>query len=107
VRANHGAQKDTPGHAALRRRRSASGSLGALLRLLLRLRLLGIVVLDVLEHARIREEAVDAIGRGRALGEPRLRLVEIELEPVGMILRQQRIVITDSIDEAAVARAAR
>src|SRR5262249_11456188 len=47
------------------------------------------------------------LGRGRAFGEPGFGLVQIELDAIGMILRQQRIVVADALDEAAVARAAR
>ena len=80
---------------------------GALLRLLLRLGLLRIVPLERLEHARIGEEAMHAVRRGGALRNPSLRLVEIELDAVGVILGQQRIVEADLLDEAAVARKAR
>src|SRR5262249_9123161 len=52
------------------------------------------------------EEAHDAVGRLRALGDPRLHLVEVELEPVLVVLRQQRVEIAEPLDEAAVAREA-
>src|SRR5262249_46288646 len=57
----------------------------ALLRLLLRLRPLRIVARLALADAGLVEEAQHPVGRRRALGEPRLRLLEVELEP--MLLR--------------------
>jgi hypothetical protein len=49
-------------------------------------------MLDVFEHARIGEEAMNAIGGGSALGQPGLGLLQIELDTVGVVLGQQRIV---------------
>src|SRR5262249_53873410 len=46
------------------------------------------------------------VGRQRPLGEPRLRLVKIELEALGLVLGQQRIEIAEPLDEAAIARRA-
>src|SRR6516164_8107154 len=43
-------------------------------------------------------------GRERALGKPSPDLVEVELEALGLVLRQQRVEITEPLDEAAVAR---
>src|SRR6185437_10473693 len=83
----------------------SSGS--ALLRLLLRLGLFRVVLLKRLYQARIGEEAMHAIGRGRALRHPFLCLFEVELEAIGMILRQQWIVEADLLDKAAIAGAAR
>src|SRR5882724_920851 len=40
----------------------------------------------------------------RALGEPGLDLVHIELQPLGVVLGQQRIEMAEPLDEAAVAR---
>src|SRR5205814_5804024 len=44
--------------------------------------------------------------RQRALGEPGLHLFEVELEPLGLLLRQQRIEVAEPLDETPVARAA-
>src|SRR5262249_18783812 len=43
----------------------------------------------------------------RALGHPRLHLVEVELEAALIVLRQQRVEVTETLDEAAIAREAR
>src|SRR5262249_31974364 len=53
------------------------------------------------------EEAHDAVGRLRALLEPGLHLVHVELETLLVVLRQQRIEVAEPLDEAAVARRAR
>ncbi len=92
---------------ALRRRLRAAAAAAAAARscaFFFGLRLLRIVVRTRLHDAGIREEAVHAVGRGRALCDPGLRLFEVELEAVGMLARQQRIVEADLLDEAAVAR---
>src|SRR5882724_7945892 len=53
------------------------------------------------------EEARHAVRRLRALGEPGLDLVHIELQPFGVVLGQKRIEMAETLDEAAVARKAR
>ena len=49
------------------------------------------------------EEAKHAVRRLRADAEPMLNTVGVELHPLGRILRQQRVVGADLLDEAAVA----
>src|SRR5438105_4905387 len=88
---------------SLRLRRGRGGS-RALLRLLLRLRLLGILFRQWFDNAGIGKEAVNALARHRPFGNPGLRLLEIEFQPVGVVLRQNGIVVADLLDEAAVAR---
>jgi len=56
---------------------------GAFLRLLLRLGLFRIVAGVALADADALEQAGDAIGRGRALGDPGLRLLGVDHETVG------------------------
>src|SRR5215468_9043596 len=63
-----------------------------------------IVALLALHHPRLVEKTKHPVGRQRALGEPSLDLVEVELEALGLVLRQQRIEIAEPLDEAAVAR---
>src|ERR1700738_675623 len=53
------------------------------------------------------EEAGHAIGRLRALGEPGLDLVHVELQPSLVIICQQRIEMAEPLDETAVAGKAR
>src|SRR4029077_19702959 len=53
------------------------------------------------------EETHHAVGRLRALGEPGLDLVHVELQPRLIVLWQQRIEMAETLDEAAVARKAR
>src|SRR5262249_29550226 len=103
----HGAEQNALGQMLRGRSGGAGGGPGALLRLLLGLRLLGVVVLYVLPEPCIRQEAMHALRWGSALSEPGLRLVEIELQTVGMIFGEQRIVVAEPLDETAVARAAR
>src|SRR6185437_10749655 len=83
------------------------GLFGVGLALLARHRLLGIAARLALGDAGLVEEAHDAVGRLRALLHPRLHLLEVELEALFLVLRQQRIVIAEPLDEAAVARRAR
>ena len=64
---------------------------------------LRIVALLALGDAGGIEEAHHAVGRLRTLGHPGLDLVEIELETLGLVLRQQRIEIAKALDEAAIA----
>src|SRR5436190_4700321 len=76
------------------------------LALFARQRALRVVALLALGDAGGVEEAHHAVGRLRALDHPSLDLVHVELEPLFLVLRQQRIVIAEALDEAAVARRA-
>ena len=106
LRADHGGEKNRPRQLRSRRffrlGRGAGG--GALLRLLPGLGLLRIVVHAGLSHAGLHQPFVHAVGRHRALGDPGFGGVEIELDAVGVIGRQKRIVEPDLLDEAAIAR---
>src|SRR5262249_32623726 len=84
--------------------RSLGGFLGLRFALLARNRADRIVAFLAFHHARLVEKAQHPVGGQRALGKPCLDLVEIELEALGLIFRQQRIEITQPLDEAAVAR---
>src|SRR6186713_303704 len=53
------------------------------------------------------QEAGHAIRRLRALGEPGFHLVHVELQPRLIVLRQQRVEMAETLDEAAVAGKAR
>ena len=57
--------------------------------------------------ASVSEETGDAIGRLRALGEPGLGLLEVDLDALLVGLAKQRIVGADLLDETAIARKAR
>src|SRR5438067_1741657 len=83
------------------------GGSGALLRFLFRLGFLRIVVDPRLHQTGLGQHLVDAVRTHRTLAQPGLRHLEVELDAIGMIRRQQRIVEADLLDEAAVARAAR
>src|SRR5262245_64484573 len=96
------------------RPRSSQRALGRLRRgfglrlaLLARYGLLRVVALLALLDAGGVEETHHAIRRLRALGEPGLDLVHIELQPCLAVLRQQRVEVAETLDEAAVARKAR
>src|SRR5687768_14135129 len=54
------------------------------------------------KRAGALEERLDRIGRGRALGEPRLRLLDVERHL--LLALELRLVRADDLDEAAVAR---
>src|SRR6202011_2775402 len=75
--------------------------------LLARHRLFRIVARGAFCQAGGIEETRYAVRRLRALGEPGLDLVHIELQPRLVVLRQQRIEMAETFDEAAVARKAR
>src|SRR5262249_12266478 len=75
--------------------------------LLARDRLLRVVALLALADAGGIEEAHHAVGRLRALGEPGLHLVHVELEALFLVLRQQRIEVAETLDEAAITRRTR
>src|SRR6185312_9229566 len=87
--------------------RRLGGLFGLRLALLARHGLFRIAARLALGDAGLVEEAHHAIGRLRALLHPGLHLLEVELEALFLVLRQQRIVIAETLDEAAVARRAR
>ncbi len=86
--------------------RGLGGFFRGSLALLARDRLFRIVALLALHDTGGVEETLDAIGRLRALGDPALHLVHVELEALGIVLRQQRIEEAETLDEAAVTRRA-
>src|SRR5690606_14518488 len=90
------------------RRRGGGGSrfFRLLAAFLARDRLLRVVARRALQEALLVEEAGHAVGRRRALREPRLGLLHVEHDALGA-LGQQRVVGADLLDEAAVARRAR
>src|ERR1700710_1612919 len=92
---------------AHRRTLSLRGGFGGGLALLARHGLFRVVARGTLHDAGGIEETGDAVGRLRALGEPGLDLVHVELEPRLIVLRQQRIEMAETLDEAAVAGEAR
>src|SRR5207244_5412464 len=89
----HEAPGATPSWSTGCWRRARCG--GPLLRLFLRLRFVRIVARRTLRHARLVEEAQDAIGRRRPLGEPSLDLVEVELEAILGILGDERVEVAE------------
>src|SRR5258705_303278 len=86
---------------------SLRGGFGSGLALLARHGLFRIVARGALHDTGGIEETGHAVGRLRALGEPGLDLVHVELQPRLIVLRQQRIEMPEPFDEAAVARKAR
>src|ERR1700716_638816 len=86
---------------------SRGGGFGVGLAFLARHGLFWIVARGAFCHAGGIEEARHAIRRLRALGEPGLGVVHVELQPGLIVLCQQRIAMTEPFDEAAVARKAR
>src|SRR6185437_12335284 len=93
--------------ARLYRLRGLGGGFGVGLALLARHGLFRIVARGALGDAGGIEEARHAVRRLRALGEPGLHLVHVELEAGLIVLRQQRIEMAEPFDEAAVERKAR
>src|SRR5271169_4045272 len=93
------------GHPSTLRR--LGGGFGLRLAFLARHRLLRIVARGTLHDAGGIEETRDAVRRLRALGEPGLDLVHVELQPFGVVLGQERIEMAETFDEAAIARKAR
>src|SRR5713226_6441848 len=93
------------GHSSTLRR--LGGGFGAGLALLARHGLFRIVARGAFCHAGGIEKARHAIRRLRALGEPGLDLVHVELQPRLVVLWQQRIEMAETLDEAAVAGKAR
>src|ERR1700690_1376968 len=83
------------------------GGFGLRLALLARHGLLRIAARGALDDAGGVEEARHPVRRLRALGEPGLDLVHVELQPFGAVLGQQRIEMAKTLDEAAIARKAR
>ena len=61
----------------------------------------------LLDDAGGLEEAADAVGGLRALAEPVLHALEVDLHPALVVLGQQRVVGAELLDEAAVAGRAR
>src|SRR3954454_17681876 len=77
------------------------------LALLARHGLFRVVARGALDDTGGVEEAGHAVRRLRALGEPGLHLVHVELEARLVVLGQQRIEMAETLDEAAVAGKAR
>src|SRR3984885_9176286 len=98
---------DLPGHRRAPNGLRLRGGFGLRLALLARHGLFRVVALFALLHAGGVEETHYAVGRLRALGEPGLELVHVELEPLGIVLGQQGIEMAKTLDEAAIARKAR
>src|SRR5215216_106959 len=86
---------------------SLRGGFSARLALLARHGLFRVAAGGALDDAGRIQEARHAIRRLRALGEPGLHLVHVELQPRLIVLRQQRVEMTETLDEAAVAGKAR
>src|SRR5215471_1656895 len=88
--------------------RSCSGRLGGGFRFGLALlagkRPLRVVARGALAYAGSVKETQDAIGRRCPLGKPALGLLEVELNPVRVFLRQQRVEIAEPLDETPVTR---
>jgi hypothetical protein len=80
---------------------------GVDLTLLARHGLFRVVARGALDDAGGVQEAGHAVRRLCALGEPGLDLVHVELEARLVVLRQQRIEMTETLDEAAVTGKAR
>src|SRR6516164_11393218 len=77
--------------------------LGARLALLARDRPVRVVARFALHDAGLVQKAQHAIGGQRAFRNPRLGLVEVELDALGFLLRQERIEKAEPLDEATVA----
>src|SRR6266581_5868311 len=87
--------------------RGLGGGFGLRFTLLARHGLVRIVARGTFCHAGGVEEARHPVRRLRTLGEPVLDLVHVELQPRLVVLRQQRIEMAETLDEAAVAGKAR
>src|SRR5579862_6958507 len=98
---------DVSGRRHTRPRLSLGGGFGLGLALLSRHGLLRVVARFALRNTGGIEEAHHAIGGLRALGEPGLHLVHVELQAGFVVLRQQRVEMAETLDEAAIARKAR
>src|SRR5882672_2363140 len=79
------------------------GGFGGGLALLARHGLFRVVAGGALDDTSRIQEARHAVRRLRALGEPGLDLVHVELQPRLIVLRQQRIEMAETLDETAVA----
>src|ERR1700733_9509869 len=89
--------------AARRPRLLLGGGFGVGLALLARHGLFRIVARGALGDTGGLEETRHPVRRLRALGEPALDLVHVELQPRLVVLWQQRIEMAETLDEAAVA----
>ncbi len=87
--------------------RRLGGGFGLRLALLARHGLFRVAAGRALHDAGGIEEAHHAVRRLRALGEPGLDLVHVELQPRLVVFRQQRIEMAEPLDETAVTRKAR
>src|ERR1700754_4882177 len=83
---------------------SLGGGFGLRLALLAWHGLFRVVARRALGDAGGIEEARHAVRRLRALGKPGLHLVHVELETRLIVLRQQRVEMAETLDEAAIAR---
>src|SRR5436190_7059826 len=83
------------------------GGFGLRFTLLARHGFFRIVARGAFDHPGCIEKTRYAVRWLRALGEPGLDLVHVELEPCLAILGQQRIEMAETLDEAAVAGKAR
>src|SRR4030088_986020 len=90
-----------PGHSRTLRR--VGGSFGVGAALLARHGLFRVFARGALGATGGIEETRDTVRRLRALGEPGLDLVHVEFQPRLVVLRQQRIEMAKTFDEAAVA----
>src|SRR5437899_1228862 len=87
--------------------RRLGGGFGLRFTLLARYGLFRIVARGALGHAGGVEEARHPVRGLRTLGEPGLDPIHVELQPRLVVLRQQRIEMSEPFDEAAVAWKAR
>src|SRR5580704_14716099 len=85
-------------------RRGFRGGSGAFPRLFPRQSLFGIDARHAWHDAETVEQAGDAVGRLRALGDPRFRLFLVEHDPALRILRLQGIEDAEAFDEPSIAR---
>src|SRR5579871_5535117 len=65
---------------------------------------LGIVAGRPLDHAGGVEKAQDAVRWLSAFGEPALRFLNVEFQPLCVVLREERIEVAEPLDKTAVAR---
>ena len=80
---------------------------GAFLGLFARDCLVGVAARSALLDASGVEETGDAVARLGADAQPMRGAFAVELDALGIVLGEQRIVAADAFDEAAIARAAR
>src|ERR1700732_3679886 len=91
-------------HGSASRRRSLFRGGGAFPRLFPRQSLFGIVARHAWHDAETVEQPGDAVGRLRALSDPRFRLFLVEHDPALRILRLQGIEDAEAFDEPSIAR---